>query len=64
MVQKTTKFTMKGPCDNEMRSHWPVAQKLEVYPGQDGVVTSAKVELSNTELVLPSRKLYLLECAD
>ena len=47
-----------------MRSNWPVAQVLEVYPGQDGVVRSAKVKLPNSELFHPSQKLCLLECVD
>ena len=34
-----------------MRSYWPVARVLEVYPRQNGVVRSAKVKLPNTELV-------------
>ena len=47
-----------------MRSNWPVALVLEVYPGQDGVVRSAKVKLPNAELVWTSRKFCLLEYAD
>ena len=50
--------------DNEIRSHWPVTRVFEVYPGQDGVVRSAKVKLPNIELVHPSQKLCLLECTD
>ena len=34
-----------------MRYHWPVARVLEVYPRQNGVVRSAEVKLTNTELV-------------
>ena len=44
--------------DNEIRSHWPVTGVLQVYPGQDGVVRSAKVKLPNTEMVHPSQKLF------
>ena len=50
--------------DNEMRSNWPVALVLEVYPGQDGVMRSEKVKLPNTELVCTSRNFCLLEYAD
>ena len=41
--------------DSKTRSYWPVAPVLQVYPGKDDVVISAKVKLQNTELVQPSR---------
>ena len=50
--------------DNEIRSCWPVVRVLDIYPGQDGVVRSAKVKSKNDEMIGPSRKLSLLECAD
>ena len=46
-----------------MTFYRPVAPVLEVYLGQDGVMRSAKAKLPNTELIRPSGKLCLLECA-
>ena len=39
--------------DNIPRSHWPLARVIEVYPGKDDIVRSAKIELPNSVLTRP-----------
>ena len=31
-------------ADNVLRGHWPLARVVDTYPGEDGVVRSAKVQ--------------------
>ena len=39
--------------DNIPRSHWPLARVIEMYPGKDDIVRSAKIELPNSVLTRP-----------
>ena len=45
------------------RNQWPLARVVEVYPGRDGLVRSAKVKMMNSEYRRPVTKLCLLEAA-
>ena len=39
------------------RGHWPLGRIIEVYPGQDGHVRVAKVQVGKEELLRPITKL-------
>ena len=43
------------------RHQWPVARVTAVHPGQDGLVRSARIRTTDSELLRPVTKLYLLE---
>jgi hypothetical protein len=45
------------------RNCWPLAVVLEVHQGQDGLVRSAKVKTSETELLRPISKMVMLEAS-
>ena len=47
--------------DYTPRSHWPLGRIVEVYPGKDDIVRSVKVKNQNSQLIRPSREVYLLE---
>ena len=47
--------------DDCHRGQWKIARVVEVYPGKDGLVRSAKVKSSDTTLLRPITKLCLLE---
>ena len=46
---------------NTTRSFWPLARVIKVYPLEEEIVQSVTLKLSNTTLVRPVNKLYLLE---
>ena len=46
---------------NTPRSHWPLGRVIEVYPGQDGHVKVAKVQVGKNQITTPISKLYHLE---
>ena len=43
------------------RAHWPLAKVTEVFPGKDGKVRVAQVQLGKKLLQRPVTKLCLLE---
>lgn len=43
------------------RGNWPLGRVLEIYPGQDGGVRVAKVQVCQGTLVRSVTKLCLLE---
>jgi hypothetical protein len=49
---------------NAPRGTWPLARVLEVFPGSDGLVRSARIKVKDTILVRPVNKMSLLEAAD
>ena len=49
------------PVHHTPRSNWPLGRIVKLYPGKDGIVRSVKVKTPNSELIRPSRQLYLLE---
>lgn len=46
------------------RNCWPLGRILEVYPGRDGLIRSARLKTGNGELVRPIEKLCILEGQD
>ena len=48
-------------ADNVLRGHWLLARVVDTYPGEDGVVRSAKVKNPTNEYVRPARRLCILE---
>ena len=46
---------------NSPRGSWPIAKVIEVKPGRDNLVRSARVRTKTTELVRPISKLVFLE---
>ena len=51
------------PVEHTTRSHWPLGRIVDVYPGKDKIVRSAKVRTPNDEFVRPSGHLRLLEAS-
>ena len=47
--------------DNVPRGHWNLGRVLEVYPGLDGMVRTAKVKTKDSVFIRPIQKLCLLE---
>ena len=47
--------------DNIPRLKWPLAKVLELYPGQDQKLRTAKLKTATGELVRPVQRLYHLE---
>ena len=43
------------------RAHWPLGRVLEVFPGQDGHVRVAKIQVGQNTVVRPISKCVLLE---
>ena len=43
------------------RAHWPLGRVTKVYPGKDGWVRSAKLQVGDKQLVRPVVKLCSLE---
>ena len=43
------------------RGHWPLGRIVEVYPGKDGHVWVAKVQVGKEDLLRPVTKLCQLE---
>ena len=43
------------------RGHWPLGRIIEVYPGKDGHVRVAKVQVGKEEFLRPITKLCQLE---
>ena len=46
---------------NTPRGHLPLGKVIEVYPGQDGHVRGAKVQVGKNQLTRPISKLCKLE---
>ena len=44
------------------RGNWPLGRLTEVYPGQDGRVRVAKIQMGQGTLTRPVTKLCPLEC--
>jgi hypothetical protein len=49
---------------NAPRGTWPLVRVLEVFPGSDGLVRSARIKVKDTILVRPVNKMSLVEAAD
>ena len=47
--------------ENVPRGHWNLGSVLEVYPGPDGIVRTAKVKTKDSVFIRPIQKLCLLE---
>ena len=47
--------------DSAPRGHWSLGRVLEVYPGSDGMVRTAKVKTKDSVYIRPIQKLCLLE---
>ena len=47
--------------DNVLRGCWKLGHVLEIYPGPDGMVHTAKVKTKNSIFIRPIQKLCLLE---
>ena len=73
-----TNFSRPKERDNEMlklgdlviilvkhttRSHWPLGQIVDAYPGKDNIVRSVKVRTPNDKHVRPSGHLCLFEAS-
>ena len=43
------------------RGHWPLGRVIEVYPGKDGHVRSAKLQIGKNQYMKPIVKLCPLE---
>lgn len=50
--------------ENLPRNMWPLGRILQVFPGKDSYVRSARVKMQNSILVSPVTKLCLLEMAN
>ena len=46
---------------NTPRGHWPLGRIVDIYPGKDGHVRVAKVQVVREELLRPITKLCQLE---
>ena len=46
---------------DSIRAHWPLGRVIEVYPGKDGQVRSAKLQIGENQYVRPLVKLCPLE---
>ena len=49
------------PVEHTARSHRPLGQIVDAYPGMDKIVRSVKVRTLNGKFVRPSGRLCLLE---
>ena len=49
---------------NVARGLWNLARVIEVFPGRDGLVRSAKIKTATSEYTRPISKMCLLELAD
>ena len=43
------------------RGQWPLGRVIEVFPGKDGLVRTAKVKTASATFVRPVTKLALIE---
>ena len=43
------------------RAHWPLGRVLEVFPGQDGHVRVAKIQIGQNTVTRPVSKCVLLD---
>ena len=50
--------------DGVSRSYWPLGRVVEVYPGPDGRVRSARIRVRGGIVHRPARKICVLEEAD
>ena len=50
--------------EKNLHGTWPLGKVIEVYPGDEGVVRSARVQTRGTELLHPAHNLCLLESGD
>ena len=46
---------------DNLRAHWPLAKVIQLFPGKDGKVRVAQVQMGQTLFKRPLNKLYLLE---
>ena len=46
---------------NTPRSHWPPAQIVSIYPGDDRIARTVKIQTPSGEFFRPSQSLILLE---
>ncbi len=48
-------------ADDQRRLQWPMAKIIELFPGRDGVIRTAKVKTQRGILLRPLQRLYPLE---
>ena len=46
---------------NTPKSHWLLARILAIYPGDDGIIRTVKIQTPSGEFVRPSQLLLLLD---
>ena len=46
---------------NTPKSHWSLARIVSVYPGDDRIVRTGKIQTPSGEFIRPSQLLLLLE---